>query len=423
MKINAQMGVDLVAVEGDEELSALIELTAPEAPQTEDTARTPSTLVVVLDRSGSMTGDRLEGAKRALLALVDRLSPTDRFGLVTFDDEVRVDVPAATLADKPAVNAAIARIHPGGCTNLSAGYLRGLQEARRAAGAEGATVLLISDGHANAGITDADQLATIATTYSQQHVTTSALGYGLGYDERLLHAVAGGGRGNEHFAEDPDTASALIAGEVTGLLSQTIQAASLTIAMSPHVRGVRLANDLEVAPVDKGLQVELGSFWAGEERKLVLVFDVPRLPALGLTEVASLQLRYVDTIELKEETVTIPLHVNVVPGDEAAGRVVNPVVATELAFQEAQRAKREASRRLYDGDAAGASEQLRRAGSAIALAMRAAPAESKAELSDEAAVIDRMMHEARYGEMTRASKYLTSDVNRKSRQRGRRDRS
>jgi len=420
MKINAQMGVDLIAIEGGEELSALIELTAPESPLNA-TDHMPSTLIVVLDRSGSMGGGRLEGAKRALLSLVDRLSPTDRFGLVTFDDQVRVEVPGATLTDKPAVRARIEHIQPGGCTNLSAGYLRGLQEARRVAADEGATVLLISDGHANAGITDADRLAGVGRTYAEKHVTTSTLGYGLGYDERLLTAVTKGGRGNEHFAEEPDSAAALIASEVTGLLSQTIQAASLTIQMSPHVRGVRLANDLEVTPVDNGLQVELGSLWAGEERKLVLVFDVPQLPALGLTEIAALELRYVDTVELNEETVTIPLHVNVVPGDEAAGRVVNPVVATELAFQEAQGAKREASRRLYEGDVAGAAMSLGVAASSIGAVLGMAPAASKAELSGEAAEIDQMMHEARYGEMTRASKRLSADAARKSRQRGRRD--
>src|SRR3990170_2706468 len=106
MKIDAQMGVDLVAIEGDEELSALIELTAPEAPH-QDADRTPSTLVVVLDRSGSMSGNRLEGAKRALLSLVDRLSPTDRFGLVTFDDQVSLNVPARPLTDKTAIKAQI----------------------------------------------------------------------------------------------------------------------------------------------------------------------------------------------------------------------------------------------------------------------------------------------------------------------------
>jgi Ca-activated chloride channel homolog len=420
MQINAQLGVDLVAVDGDEELSALVELTAPEGAQ-DDRCRTPNILVVVLDRSGSMRGPRLEGAKRALLSLVDRLSPADSFGLVTFDDDVRVDVPAGTLADKPAVKASIRDVHPGGCTNLSAGYLRGLQEARACAGDAGGTVLLISDGHANAGITEPDRLASIASTYADQHVTTSALGYGLGYDERVLNAVARGGRGNEHFAEDPDSACALIAGEVTGLLSQTIQAASLTIGMSRHVRAVRLANDLPATPVDGGIRVELGSFWSGEERKLVLAFDVPRLADLGLTEVATLELRYVDTVELREETITVPLHVNVVPGDEAAGRTINPVVATELAFQTAQQAKREASRHLSAGDAYGAARHLRVARSTLDAAMSAAPTAAQGELFDEASVIEAMMHEAEHGERTRAAKFLSSDVHRKSSRRGRRD--
>jgi Ca-activated chloride channel family protein len=150
---------------------------------------------------------------------------------------------------------------------------------------------------------------------------------------------------------------------------------------------------------------------------------VPQLPALGLTEVASIALRYVDTVELKEETVTIPLHVNVVPGDEAAGRVVNPIVATELAFQQAQRAKREASQRLSMGDAAGAATHLRTAQTVLGSAMACAPALYQAELSDEAGVIEQMIDEAEYGERMRAAKFLSADASRKSRTRGRRDRS
>ena len=57
---------------------------------------------VVLDRSGSMDGERLDAAKQALGALVDRLDPTDRFGVVAFDDEVQVVVPAGALHDKAA---------------------------------------------------------------------------------------------------------------------------------------------------------------------------------------------------------------------------------------------------------------------------------------------------------------------------------
>ena len=96
-----------------------------------------------------MDGERLDGAKAALSALVDRLDPADQFGLVTFDDEVNVEIATAPMLDKNAAKRRIAGVRSGGMTNLSAGYLRGLQEARRAKTAAGGAVLLISDGHAN----------------------------------------------------------------------------------------------------------------------------------------------------------------------------------------------------------------------------------------------------------------------------------
>jgi len=158
MHVTAHLDVDVVAVETDDDVSVLLELTAPPAEPT-SAARPPATLQVVLDRSGSMQeDDRLEGAKIALLALVDRLEPTDNFGLVAFDDQASVVVPAGPLTDKDAVRSAISQIELGGMTDLSSGYLRGLQEARRVCGPTGATVLLISDGHANQGVTDHDQL-------------------------------------------------------------------------------------------------------------------------------------------------------------------------------------------------------------------------------------------------------------------------
>ena len=64
MHIATHLDLDVVALEGDDEISVLVELTAPRA--TAGSAHRPRTLVVVLDRSGSMQGERLSGAKRAL---------------------------------------------------------------------------------------------------------------------------------------------------------------------------------------------------------------------------------------------------------------------------------------------------------------------------------------------------------------------
>src|SRR4051794_27344910 len=236
MHITAHLDVDMVAVETDDEVSVLLELAAPAASTSDEAQRPPATLQVVLDRSGSMAeDDRLGGAKRALLALVDRLDPTDNFGVVVFDEQALVVVPAGPLNDKDAVRRAIADLHVGGMTDISSGYLRGLQEARRVCGDAGATLLLISDGHANQGVTDHDQLRGIARQGHGRGVSTATLGYGLGYDEELLGAIADGGTGDALFAEDPDTAGKLIAGQAEGLLSKAAQAASMTIRLREPV--------------------------------------------------------------------------------------------------------------------------------------------------------------------------------------------
>ena len=140
MHLNAHLDVGLIAVEQEDELALMLELTAPPAPATEE--RAPATLEVVLDRSGSMHDGKLEAALTALDALVARLDPADRFGLVVFDDQVEVVVPAGPLHDKQAVREALRRVAPGGMTNLSGGYLRGFQEARRVADGRGATLLM-----------------------------------------------------------------------------------------------------------------------------------------------------------------------------------------------------------------------------------------------------------------------------------------
>ena len=100
-------------------------------------------------------------------------------------------------------------------TDLSAGYLRGLREIRRVA-RNGGTVLVISDGHVNTGICDADEFASITANAYSETIVTSTLGYGQGYDETLLSAIARSGSGNHVFADNPDAAGAAIAAKSTG---------------------------------------------------------------------------------------------------------------------------------------------------------------------------------------------------------------
>ncbi|MET0864435.1 MAG: VWA domain-containing protein [Nakamurella sp.] len=417
MHISTQLDLDVIAIETHDQVSLLVELTAPVAEP--DAQRAPRTLVIVLDRSGSMDGERLRGAKKALIELIDRLDPTDRFGVITFDDRVQVVIPAAPLADKAAAKHRIEQIVAGGSTDLSAGYLRGLQEAGRAADGAGGTVLLISDGHANAGITDPARLGPVAAKASSIGIITSTMGFGLGYDERLLGAIAAGGNGSELFAEHADDAVAAIAKELDGLLAQTAQAASLLIRMAPACKQLKVVNELSSVVTPDGVQLELGAFYSGEVRRLIVTFDVPGIAALGLAEIAGLEFTWVELPGLVEQSITVPVHVNVLPGDQAAGRIPDPVVRTELAFLQTQQAKRTAAEQMSQGDVAGALGNLKRAQSMLFSAVAAAPAAMQADIAEDISAINLLEAEVASGDLSRAAKRASADVTLKSRRRGR----
>src|SRR5436305_12835126 len=114
----------LVAVEDEHTVNVLLELTAPEVPA--DDARPPLKLALVLDRSGSMHGPKLEVTKACAAWLVRRLNANDEVGIVTYDDAVDLLAPLAPV-DADAVVHALGHVFAGGTTNLSGGWLKGLE--------------------------------------------------------------------------------------------------------------------------------------------------------------------------------------------------------------------------------------------------------------------------------------------------------
>ena len=420
MKINALLDVNVVAHETEDEVAVLLELEAPAALT--DTTRPQASLQVVLDRSGSMGGPPLEGAKKALIALVRRLEPTDNFGLVTFDDSAQVVVPAGPLADKEGVIRLIEGVHSGGSTDLSAGYLRGLREIRRVATA-GGTVLVVSDGHVNAGIQSVDEFASITAKSYGEGIVTSTLGYGQGYDESLLTAIARSGSGNHVFADNPDSAGAAIAGEVDGLLNKVVQAVSLTVKFEPSVEFLRLYNDLPAQQIGDGtVMIELGDLYSEEARKVLLKFKVPAMAALGLAKIATLELAYVELPGLIEHIAALPINVNVVPGDEAAGRIAHPTVHSEVLFQEAQDVKRQASEAFERGEFEAGQRLMAETRSRLSASLEAAPEALKPEIRaelDEVERMDQMSVDMGVGSAPLMSKMSRDSYHRMNRKRGR----
>ena len=420
MELDAKLDLNVVAVDSGETVHLLLELEAPGLEG--ERRRDPANLQVVLDRSGSMGYGSLTAALQAIDSLVGRLRPDDQLGLVCFDNSVIVPVAAGPVGDGKKIRDVLRQIGVGGMTNLSAGLMRGIQESGRASGERASTLVLLSDGHANEGVTDHPTLEGVAKGATDNSITISTIGIGHGYDEDLLEAVSRGGGGNSHFAENGDEAGACLAGEVEGLLEQVIQAASLIVRPTGDVSGVRLFNDLPVSEIEGGFMVELGELVSEEKRKLLFEIDVPDIAALGLAQVCELELHWVETETMEGKTVTLPVNVNVVPGDEAAGRIANPEVITEITFQTAQRNKREASDALARGDHDEARRLWQDSRNQLgSLDRRQMSGHQIREIDEELEMVDRIEVSSEH-DINLARKHSQADFHRKNRKRGRESR-
>jgi Ca-activated chloride channel family protein len=426
MKVKAVLDVDMVAMEANDQITLMLDLTAPENEK--QTSRPGQTVQVVLDRSGSMQGQPLDAAKGSLLKLVDRLAPQDCFGLVGFDDSALVVTPTRKMSDHhmPSLRKAIREVTSGGSTDISAGYLLGLREANRIQASGGSTILLISDGHANSGEQDPKFFTEVASKSLTEKVTTATIGLGDGYDEILLEALAQGGGGAHRFASTIDEAVGAIASEVNDLLDKSVVNAVLRVTPVKNLTGIPQIEILQRLPHWKdgdSYVVQLGDLYSGENRRFVVKIDVPGIAALGLCKIADITIEYLDLGQRQEISVTMPVNVNVVPGDVAAGRVSDPIVRAERLILEAQTAKSLAVEELRSGKIKeasgrlkGTSANLRREASLIPVTDEQS-AESLALIKAEADEIDTLAQSAEFDDALYSTKRMTESYSRSTRSR------
>jgi len=177
------------------------------------------------------------------------------------------------------------------------------------------------------------------------------VGLGLGYDEVLLDAITRGGNGNHRFAETADVASAEIAQTVSDLLDVSVLAATLRITPSDDaVHTIVVQHDVPNWAADGSVVVALGDLFAGEQRRLLVQLGVNAVPDLGTRQIADLQLQFTSALDLADHSITMPIVVNVVPGDEALGVVPNPVVEIERLILEVDSTKKTAAEALRNSD-------------------------------------------------------------------------
>ena len=234
------------------------------------TRRTPLNLAVVLDKSGSMTGAKLEKTKQAAMQLVDRLGADDIFSLVIFSDEAQVLVPAQKVGDKDALKEKIEGIEAGGSTALYAGVKAGADQLQEYFSSKRINrVILLSDGLANVGPSSTRELRRLGSDLSERGISVTTIGVGDDYNEDLMAGLAEASDANYYYVQDVEKLPEIFARELGELLTVAARDVRIEIVCPDGVKPLGFIGRAEKFEDQKAV-VNLSQFTAGQDRYLFL---------------------------------------------------------------------------------------------------------------------------------------------------------
>ena len=287
-----------------------VSLQAQDMPEEDDDdTRAPVDIVVVLDRSSSMNSrQKFKLCQKTLKLLLRQLRPQDRFGLITYSSDARVEVPIQKMTPqhRQTASSIISRLSPRGGTNMSSGVVLAAREMVTTLQQEGGsnpvqTVFFLTDGHANQGIctvdglkslvkdsfnTVNDQLATsmssldVSSQPSNQNKSISlhTFGYGTDHNGGLLSEMASATEGGSYYFMEEDMDVGIAFGEALGgVLSVVAQTAIVTLQVPSNLRAERGVEIVQVhhdnvvcRQPGSSYTVNMGDFYADEARDLIV---------------------------------------------------------------------------------------------------------------------------------------------------------
>jgi Ca-activated chloride channel family protein len=344
---------------------------------------------LVLDVSGSMAGESITNARAAASALVDKLLPTDDFSLVTFSNEATLKVPDGLIgARRDAIKKIIADIHEGGGTNISGALTMGYAQASAKTIPDDAVrvVLLLSDGHANMGMTAPDKIAKLASDAFQNGIQTSSFGLGPDYDGALMSGVAAEGAGGYYYLRDAQQIAPALATEIDKRLDPVATAVELRFRLkkdvsllhvygsrrltgdeSARVRAQEVAADVQAQKRDKigrdrqddaegGMRFFIPAFARDDSH--ALLFQLSVAAGAGTKGLGTVEIKYKDRVTKKNVVDEYPISVAYADSDAASGASIDASVARTVQGFAAGEALSDAAARIARNDRQGAVAEL-----------------------------------------------------------------
>ena len=268
-------------------------------------SRPPVNLALVIDRSGSMGGDKIAKAREAALSAVRSLGPDDIISIIAYDTEVETLVPAQRVGRARGMEAAICRIEARGNTALHGGVAAGANELRKHIEDNRGVnrVILLSDGLANVGPSSPDELGRLGYSLMKEGISVSTIGLGLGYNEDLMARLALRSDGNTYFVENSADLSRIFAIELGDVLNVIARRVVIEIEFPEGVRPMHFVGRDGVIRGQRA-EITLSQLYGGQEKFALVEVEVSPAKSGSECELARASVRYEDAANGRTTTLT-----------------------------------------------------------------------------------------------------------------------
>jgi Ca-activated chloride channel family protein len=325
--------------------------------------RMPVNVCFVLDRSGSMKGEKIERVRQAVAKAVDLLDTQDIAAVVIFDHRTEVLVPAGAVSDRRAIQDRVGRIRDAGGTKIAPALEKALREIERDRAGAIRRLVLLTDGQTE----NEDECVRRAEDAGRMGVPITALGVGKDWNEDLLIEMANRSGGTADYIARPDEITAYFQNTVQQAQNAAVQNATLNLRLVQGItpravwQVIPLINNLGYRPIsDRDVTVTLGELEKGQGRTVLVEFLVDPRP-VGSYRVGQAEVVYdVPALGLTGEKAKVDVLLTFT-ADQGQLQQVNPGVMNIVEKVSAFKLQTRALQDLSQGDVQGATQKLKSA--------------------------------------------------------------
>jgi Ca-activated chloride channel family protein len=385
-----------VSAESPTVIDVICEITVPQAETSQK--RPVLNIALVLDRSGSMSGAKIEYARQAACYGIAQLLPTDYVAVTIYDSVIETIVPSTLARDKSYLTYQIRTVQARNRTNLHGGWLEGGKQAKKHFDSSYLNrVILLSDGLANTGLTHPNEIALNVSKLAEEGISTTTMGVGNDYNEDLLQLMATRGDGNYYYIDTPDQLPEIFGNEMQGIMRTIGRNVTMRLDLPGDVELVDVFNDFELTPQ---AEYKLPNLTLANNFSVVMRLKVS--PQSHAKELLQARLSWDNSEQEERQKVSASLILPAVADAQLADLPLDEEVQRQVILMLASRAKEEAVKQVDRGNYEAAHQILQETHKQV---LAAPESELVVEEIQALSDLDEDLQERQISEFRKSSRY------------------